>query len=202
MGECPSRLSPCSSRRPNHRSRIVAHSADRRRVAGRAGPGESPRPMRPSWRASGRFGRSRPRSCTAIISAATRTPTTVGRGNRRSRGGFRRGTASRRAMRCSMRRATGCTWQRRMASAAGRAASCSRDQDDEHALAHDSAVLPAPGVVAAVRARRRTHAFRLGAAHRFVPVAAEPQCRWIDRDDNEIHVLIGLANRVLEAMRS
>ena len=36
----------------------------------------------------------------------------------------------------------------------------------------------------------------------FVPVAAGPQCRWIDRDDNEIHVLIGLANRVLEAMRS
>ena len=35
----------------------------------------------------------------------------------------------------------------------------------------------------------------------FVPVAAEPQCRWIERDENEIHVLVGLANRVLEAMR-
>ena len=35
----------------------------------------------------------------------------------------------------------------------------------------------------------------------FVPVAAEPQCRWIDRDENQIHLLISLANRVLEAMR-
>lgn len=34
----------------------------------------------------------------------------------------------------------------------------------------------------------------------FVPVADEPQCRWIDRDENEIHVLIGLANRVLDAL--
>ena len=32
----------------------------------------------------------------------------------------------------------------------------------------------------------------------FVPVNAEPQCRWIERDDNQIHVLVGLANRVLE----
>ncbi|MFP7762279.1 YqaJ viral recombinase family protein [Marisediminicola sp. LYQ85] len=34
----------------------------------------------------------------------------------------------------------------------------------------------------------------------FVPLHAEPQCRWVDRDDNEIHVLIGLADRVLELM--
>jgi hypothetical protein len=31
----------------------------------------------------------------------------------------------------------------------------------------------------------------------FVPVAAEPECRWIERDENEIHRLVGLANRVL-----
>lgn len=36
----------------------------------------------------------------------------------------------------------------------------------------------------------------------FVPVSAQPQCRWIERDDNEIHVLVGLANRVLELMHS
>ncbi|GAB3039164.1 hypothetical protein GCM10027052_18910 [Parafrigoribacterium mesophilum] len=34
----------------------------------------------------------------------------------------------------------------------------------------------------------------------FVPVSAEPQCRWIERDDNQIHVLVGLANRVLELL--
>lgn len=34
----------------------------------------------------------------------------------------------------------------------------------------------------------------------FVPVSEEPQCRWIDRDDNEIHMLVGLASRVLEVM--
>lgn len=34
----------------------------------------------------------------------------------------------------------------------------------------------------------------------FVPVDDEPKCRWIDRDDNEIHQLIGLANRVLQAV--
>lgn len=34
----------------------------------------------------------------------------------------------------------------------------------------------------------------------FVPVAAEPQCQWVERDDNEIHVLVGLANRVLLAL--
>jgi hypothetical protein len=36
----------------------------------------------------------------------------------------------------------------------------------------------------------------------FVPVNPEPQCRWVDRDDNEIHILVGLANRVLESLRS
>lgn len=38
--------------------------------------------------------------------------------------------------------------------------------------------------------------------HNFVPVAAEPLCRWVDRDDNEIHMLVGLANRVLETLQS
>jgi hypothetical protein len=32
----------------------------------------------------------------------------------------------------------------------------------------------------------------------FVPMNAEPECRWIDRDENEIHRLVDLANRVLE----
>ena len=35
----------------------------------------------------------------------------------------------------------------------------------------------------------------------FVPVGREPECRWVERDDNEIHVLVGLANRVLALMR-
>jgi hypothetical protein len=35
----------------------------------------------------------------------------------------------------------------------------------------------------------------------FVPVGHEPQCRWVDRDENEIHVLLGLADRLLELMR-
>lgn len=34
----------------------------------------------------------------------------------------------------------------------------------------------------------------------FVPVD-EPQCRWVDRDDNEIHLLVGLADRLLEFLR-
>jgi hypothetical protein len=34
----------------------------------------------------------------------------------------------------------------------------------------------------------------------FVPVGGEPECRWIERDDNQIHVLVGLANRVLELL--
>jgi len=32
----------------------------------------------------------------------------------------------------------------------------------------------------------------------FVPVHTEPQCQWVERDDNEIHVLVGLANRLLD----
>ncbi len=35
----------------------------------------------------------------------------------------------------------------------------------------------------------------------FVPVRPEPKCQWVDRDDNEIHALIGLANRLLAAMK-
>ena len=35
----------------------------------------------------------------------------------------------------------------------------------------------------------------------FVPVDAEPTCRWIERDDNEIHILVGLANTLLELMQ-
>jgi hypothetical protein len=34
----------------------------------------------------------------------------------------------------------------------------------------------------------------------FVPIAAEPKCQWVERDDNQIHVLVGLANRLLELM--
>ena len=34
----------------------------------------------------------------------------------------------------------------------------------------------------------------------FVPVHDQPQSRWVERDDNEIHVLVGLANRLLELM--
>jgi hypothetical protein len=34
----------------------------------------------------------------------------------------------------------------------------------------------------------------------FVPIAPEPQCQWVERDDNQIHVLVGLANRLLELM--
>ncbi|MEP6481360.1 MAG: YqaJ viral recombinase family protein [Rhodoglobus sp.] len=35
----------------------------------------------------------------------------------------------------------------------------------------------------------------------FVPVRGEPQWRWVERDENEIHVLVGLANRLLAVMR-
>jgi hypothetical protein len=35
----------------------------------------------------------------------------------------------------------------------------------------------------------------------FVPVSDEPECRWIDRDENEIHVLVGLANRLLRLLQ-
>jgi hypothetical protein len=34
----------------------------------------------------------------------------------------------------------------------------------------------------------------------FVPVSPVPQVRWVERDDNEIHVLVGLANRLLELL--
>lgn len=34
----------------------------------------------------------------------------------------------------------------------------------------------------------------------FVPVD-EPQCRWVDRDDDEIRALVGLADRLLEFLR-
>lgn len=32
----------------------------------------------------------------------------------------------------------------------------------------------------------------------FVPVSDEPLCQWVERDDNEIHLLVGLADQVLE----
>ena len=35
----------------------------------------------------------------------------------------------------------------------------------------------------------------------FVPIAGEPQCQWVERDDNEIHVLVGRANRLLELLQ-
>lgn len=35
----------------------------------------------------------------------------------------------------------------------------------------------------------------------FIPVDAEPQCRWIDRDDDEVHVLVGLANQLLALIK-
>ena len=34
----------------------------------------------------------------------------------------------------------------------------------------------------------------------FVPVDDEPRFRWIDRDDNEIHILLGLVQRVIETL--
>jgi hypothetical protein len=36
----------------------------------------------------------------------------------------------------------------------------------------------------------------------FVPVHAEPKAQWVERDDNEIHVLVGLANQVLARIRA
>ena len=35
----------------------------------------------------------------------------------------------------------------------------------------------------------------------FVPIGAEPECRWVDRDENEIHRLVVLAEQLLAAMR-
>jgi len=34
----------------------------------------------------------------------------------------------------------------------------------------------------------------------FVPVKPEPECRWIERDENEIHALVDLADRVLDVI--
>jgi len=34
----------------------------------------------------------------------------------------------------------------------------------------------------------------------FVPVDSVPQCRWVDRDDDEIHRLVGLADTVLDTL--
>lgn len=36
----------------------------------------------------------------------------------------------------------------------------------------------------------------------FVPIEAEPRVKWVDRDDNEIHQLIGLADSLLELLHS
>lgn len=35
----------------------------------------------------------------------------------------------------------------------------------------------------------------------FVPIGAEPRWQWVDRDENEIHVLVGLAERLLSLLR-
>jgi len=35
----------------------------------------------------------------------------------------------------------------------------------------------------------------------FVPQGSEPRCKWVDRDDNEIHVLVNLADQLLRMMR-
>ncbi len=35
----------------------------------------------------------------------------------------------------------------------------------------------------------------------FVPVSGVPECRWVDRDENEIHRLVQLADQLLLAMR-
>ncbi|MFT4122574.1 MAG: YqaJ viral recombinase family protein [Microbacteriaceae bacterium] len=36
----------------------------------------------------------------------------------------------------------------------------------------------------------------------FVPIGPEPRVRWVDRDENEIHALVGLARLVLERLRA
>jgi hypothetical protein len=36
----------------------------------------------------------------------------------------------------------------------------------------------------------------------FVPVRAEPQCLWVDRDEDQIHALVNLADRLLDLMRA
>jgi len=35
----------------------------------------------------------------------------------------------------------------------------------------------------------------------FVPISAEPEYRWIERDDNQIHVLVDLANQLIALLR-
>jgi hypothetical protein len=35
----------------------------------------------------------------------------------------------------------------------------------------------------------------------FVPVDAEPKCLWVERDEDQIHALVGLADRLLDLMR-
>lgn len=35
----------------------------------------------------------------------------------------------------------------------------------------------------------------------FVPIGSEPEVRWVDRDEDEIHRLVQLADRLLDAMR-
>lgn len=34
----------------------------------------------------------------------------------------------------------------------------------------------------------------------FVPIKGEPRAQWVERDDNQIHVLVGLADRLLRLM--
>ncbi len=36
----------------------------------------------------------------------------------------------------------------------------------------------------------------------FVPVDAEPQCRWIDRDEDQIAILVGYANKLMELLHT
>ena len=36
----------------------------------------------------------------------------------------------------------------------------------------------------------------------FVPVPTSPSARWVDRDDDEIHRLVSLADKVLDRLRS
>lgn len=35
----------------------------------------------------------------------------------------------------------------------------------------------------------------------FVPIEPEPRVRWVDRDENEIHQLVGLADQLLDILR-
>ena len=42
----------------------------------------------------------------------------------------------------------------------------------------------------------------LGMKVEFVPVADEPECRWVDRDDDQIRGLVQLADLVLAKLRA